>query len=184
MRLFIAVSLTEITVIGTTLKVTVFQKIFRILRSSCSQVYCHHHIAAGFSGPVHKLIESKLVCLDDTPGQLRSGRTLSFRPDTILPTESGYKISARITNDRYLKLPYQFQSIFTKALLVRQRAALLIDSFINSTSQLFNKRTENPLIHLAGEEIFIDDDLCFFHGVLLIWCQLYGIFLLFMYLLF
>lgn len=28
MRLFIAVSLTEITVIGTTLKVTVFQKIF------------------------------------------------------------------------------------------------------------------------------------------------------------
>ena len=163
MRLFIAVSLTEITVIGTSLKVTVFQKIFRILRSSCSQVYCHHHIAAGFSGPVHKLIESKLVCLDDTPGQLRSGRTLSFRPDTILPTESGYKISARITNDRYLKLPYQFQSILPKSLLIRKGAAFLINPLINRTSEMFYKGTIDPFVCFSGEEIFVHDDLRFFH---------------------
>ena len=163
MRLFIAVSLTEITVIGTTLKVTVFQKIFRILRSSCSQVYCHHHIAAGFSGPVHKLIESKLVCLDDPPGQLRSGRTLSFRPDAVLPTESGYKISARITNDRYLKLPYQLQSILPKSLLIRKRAAFLINPLINRTSEMFYKGTIDPFVCFSGEEIFVHDDLRFFH---------------------
>ena len=163
MRVFIAVSLTEITVIGTTLKVTVFQKIFRILRSSCSQVYCHHHIAAGFSGPVHKLIESKLVCLDDTPGQLRSGRTLSFRSDAVLPTESGYKISARITNDRYLKLPYQFQSILPESLLIRKGAAFLINPLINRTSEMFYKGTIDPFVCFSGEEIFVHDDLRFFH---------------------
>ena len=156
-------SLTEITVIGATLKVTVFQKIFRILRSSCSQVYCHHHIAAGFSGPVHKLIETKLIGLDHAPGQLRSGRTLSFQPDTILPAESGYKISARITNDRYLKLPYQLQSILPESLLIRKRATFLINPLINRTSEMFYKGTEDPFICFSGEEIFVHDDLRFFH---------------------
>ena len=163
MRLFIAVSLTEITVIGTALKVTIFQKIFRILRSSCSQVHRHHHIAAGFSGPVHKLIESKLVCLDDTPGQFRSGRTLSFRPDTILPTESGYKIPTRITNDRYLKFSYQFQSILPESLLIRKGTAFLINALINRTSEMFYKGTINPFVCFSGEEIFVHDDLRFFH---------------------
>ena len=163
MRLFIAVSLTEITVIGTSLKVTVFQKIFCILRSSCSQVYCHHHIAAGFSGPVHKLIESKLVCLDDTPGQLRSGRTLSFWPDTILPAESGYKISTRITDNRNLKLFYQLQSILPEALLIRKGTAFLINALINRTSEMFYKGTINPFVCFSGEEIFVHDDLRFFH---------------------
>ena len=154
---------TEITVISTTLEVTVFQKILRIFRASCSQVYCHHHIAACFSGPVHKFIQTKLVCLDHTPGQLRSGRTLSFRPDTVLPAESGYKISARITNDRYLKLPYQFQSILPESLLIRKGAAFLINPLINRTSEMFYKGTIDPFVCFSGEEIFVHDDLRFFH---------------------
>ena len=154
---------TEITVISTTLEVTVFQKILRILRTSCSQVHCHHHITACFSGPVHKFIQTKLVCLDHTPGKLRSGRTLIFWSNAVLPAESGYKISARITDDGYLKFSYQFQRILTESLLIRKRTSLLINTLINRTSKMFNKGTEDPFVCFSGEEIFVHDDLRFFH---------------------
>ncbi len=154
---------TEITVISTTLEVTVFQKILRIFRASCSQVHCHHHITACFSGPVHKFIQTKLVCLDHAPGKLRSGRTLIFWSNAVLPAESGYKISARITDDGYLKFSYQFQSILTESLLVRNRTAFLINALINRTSKMFNKGAEDPFVCFSGEKIFVHDDLCFFH---------------------
>ena len=73
MRLCMAIGLTHVTVIGTALKITVFQKISGFLRSSCSKIHCHHNICVCFLRPVHKLVQAKVIVLDHAPGKFRSG---------------------------------------------------------------------------------------------------------------
>ena len=73
MRLCMTIGLTHVAVIGTALKITVFQKISGFLRSSCSKIDRHHHIGIRFLRPVHKLIQTKMVILDHAPRQFRSG---------------------------------------------------------------------------------------------------------------
>ena len=74
-RLCMAVGLTHVAVIGTALKITVFQKVSGFLRSSCSKIHCHHNICVCFLRPVHKLVQAKVIVLDHTPGKFRSGRS-------------------------------------------------------------------------------------------------------------
>ena len=163
MRILIAVGFSQIAVVGAFFEITVFQNIFGVLRSAGSEVDSHHDIAAGFFGPVSKFVQAKLVCLNDTPGKLRFRRPLVLRTYTVLPVITGDKISTRITDDRYLKLSDEGQRILAQALLIGKCASLLIDSFINSTSQVFDKGTKDSFVNFSGQKVFVNDNLCFFH---------------------
>ena len=163
MRLFIAVGLSQIAVVGSLFKIAVFQNIFGVLRSAGSEVDSHHDVTAGFFGPVSKLVQAKLVCLNDAPGKLRFCRPLVLWPYTVFPVITGNKISTRITDDRYLKLSDESQRILAQALFIGKCASLLINSFINGTAEVFDKGTEDSFVNFSGQKVFVNDNLCFFH---------------------
>ena len=51
MRIFYTMFNTQITIFGSSRMVTVFQKIACICHTSCTKVYCHHHICISFFEP-------------------------------------------------------------------------------------------------------------------------------------
>ena len=79
-----------------------------------------------------------------------------------------YEIAARIAHNRHLKFLDQFQSIFSESLFVGTRKALLVDTSIDGTPQMFNERTKYSFINAACQKILINDNLCFFHSVILL----------------
>ena len=165
MGLLIAVLLSQIAVVGASLKIAVLQNILGFLRSPGSQVYRHHYLCSGLLCPIGKLIQPKLVRLNNGPGQIHLGRALTFRSHTIFPVVTGNKISAGITHNRNLQLLHQVDNILPHPLLIRKRAVLLINSFIYRTSQMLNKGSENSLIHLSCQVVFVYNNLCFLHSL-------------------
>ena len=77
--------------------------------------------------------------------------------------KTGDKVSARVTDDRYLKLFDKIQGIFSEALLVGESTSFLIDALVNGASQVLDKGTEDSFVNFSGKKIFVNDNLCFFH---------------------
>ena len=161
--IFVTVGFSQITVVGAALEVAVLQHIFGILRSAGSEVNGHHNITAGFFRPVRKLIQTEFVCLNHAPGKIRFCRPFVFRTYAVFPVITRDKVSARVTDDRYLKLFDKIQGIFSEALLVGESTSFLIDAFVNGASQVLDKGTEDSFVNFSGEKIFVNDNLCFFH---------------------
>ena len=82
----------------------------------------------------------------------------------VFPVKTRDKVSARVTDDRYLKLFDKIQGIFSETLLVGESTSFLIDAFVNGASQVLDKRTEDSFVNFSGKKIFVDDNLCFFHA--------------------
>ena len=132
------------------LEITVFQYILGFFRPSGPQIDSHHDIRSGFLCPVGKFIQTELVAFNHRPCQIHLGRTHVFRTYAVFPMIAGHKIAAGITYNRNLQLPHQIQTILPHPLLIGKGAVFLIDSLVYGSSQMLNKRTENPFVHLNG----------------------------------
>ena len=161
--IFVTVGFSQITVVGAALEVAVLQHIFCIFRSAGSEIDGHHDVTAGFFRPVRKLIQTEFVCLNHAPGKIRFCRPFVFRTYAVFPVIARDKVSARVTDDRYLKLFDKIQGIFSEALLVGESTSFLIDAFVNGASQVLDKGTEDSFVNFSGKKIFVNDNLCFFH---------------------
>ena len=158
--------------------ICVFNKISCFFRTASTEIYRHHTFCIRFFAPFHKLISAKIVRLGCTPSQIKSFRSVFNRANTVFPIVTGNKITARIANNRNIKLFYKVYHITAKTIFICCRVVRFINAAIHCTTEMFNKRAINSFINFSDFKFFCKGDFCFHHSFsLLSFLFLYKIFL-------
>ena len=155
---------TQIAVFCSWGMIAVFQKITGICRSSCSQVHSHHYVCPCFLCPSGKFSQTECIGFQASPCQIQSGFSFRQRSYTVFPEKVGYKVSAGITNYRYIKILYQLQYILTESVFVCSCMIRLINAAIYCSSQMFDKRTVDSFIYFGDAKSLINNHFCIFHS--------------------
>src|SRR4029077_2541593 len=81
--------------------VAIFHQGRRLFGRSGSQIEAHERQSAHSLAPRHEFIGTKLIGVDGVPRLVQNPWAILFRPDAVKPVVTGYKITARVTNDRH-----------------------------------------------------------------------------------
>ena len=152
-RLLITILNPQITPVSAGRKIAVLHQIPGGVRSPGSQIYRHHHIRACPAAPFTEFIRAHLVVFHGKPGEFRTLRPFILRPDSVLPIVSGNKITARITYNRHLQFPGQFNDIPAESAVVCKRMAGIINASVNRSADMLDERSVNPLVNFPDLKI-------------------------------
>ena len=114
-------------------------QVLHILNTSGTKVYCIHWLCANFFTPVHKLVETELVCFYYSPRKLKSSWSVFFRANAVFPIKCRYKITARISYDWNSNLFNKFHYILTISIFISKFITGLINTFIYSSPKMLDK---------------------------------------------
>ena len=148
----------QVAILGAGRMVAVLQQIASRINTPGTQVHCHHHVRVGLFSPRGKLIDAHQVGFGAAPSKLQPPGTLCHRPYAVLPVKIGHKVSARIPHNGHTDLANQIQHILAEPFLIRRGMSRLVNTAVNSPSQMFQKRAVNPLVHPADLKILVQGD--------------------------
>ena len=148
-RLFNAVLNSQIAVIRTAFMVAVFDKISCFLGTSQAEIYSHHTGCVGFFAPFHKFVGAEAVRLCNAPCELKTFRSFLDRTNTVLPIISRNKVAAGIAYNRNVKLANLVDNVLTEAVLVSGCVRGFINSAVNCSAEMLNKRAVNSRVDFS-----------------------------------
>ena len=85
---------------------------------------------------MHELVCAELVGLYTVPGEFWARRTLVPGPNTIEPVVSGNKVASWVADDRTIQLLESLDYILAEAVVIRQRAAGVIEAAVDATTHM------------------------------------------------
>ena len=141
----------------------VFHHIAGGVRSAGTQIDGVHHFRIGFFRPVHKFMQTDLVCFRGKPGQIQPFGALVARAYAVLPVEAGHKIAARIAHHRHSQPAHHLDYVAPESVLIRRRMSRLINAAVYGPAQMLNKGTINSGVDLSNGKISVHNQFGLFH---------------------
>lgn len=137
--------------------IAVLEQIESSFDTSRAQVQGHHRLHPRPGRPGEELTNAKGVGLERVPCSVEPHRPLVHGAHAVFPAVAGHEVASGITNDGDPQLPDQVEHIAAQAVGVRARMTWLVDSRIDTPSEMFHERSEEPTSDLAGIPVRIED---------------------------
>jgi hypothetical protein len=106
-----------------------------------------------------KLVRAEAVRVQLMPGKVGAGRTLCYRTDSISPSIAGGKIAAGVAYHRQSKAPQSRHYISPKSLFIGKRRIRLVNTSIDTPSEMFNEAAENIAVNIAQNTLRVNFNL-------------------------
>ena len=148
-RLFVPVCRPEITVVCAGLHITIFQHRKRFLDSLGSKIHCIDRCNLCRVRPLHKFIQTDLVCLNTFPRQIPLPRAFLHRSDPVPPVIVGDKIAPGIAHRRDPHLPYLLQHIAPESVFICSLMRRLVDAGVHHSSHVLHEGAVDTVVNPA-----------------------------------
>ena len=145
--------------------ISILHHVPRRIRSTGAQVDGIHDLGIRSLCPPVEFVEADFVGFRGEPGQIQLLGPLRHRTDAVLPVEAGHKVAAGIADNGNAQFAHQVNYILAETIGVGSGMTGLINTAINRPSQMFNKGTVDPGIHLTNHIVPIHNQGCLLHAI-------------------
>ena len=135
--------------------IAVIHQLCRFLRRPGPQVDRHQDLCPAVRRKACELIGSHFIGFQHIPCHFLSHGPFFLRADTVLPVVAGHEVAARIAYSRHSQLTDQLLDIIAEAVFIRRGMPRLIDSVVDTASQMLHKGAVHSPVYLSCRKISV-----------------------------